>query len=85
MKAWAAFALLLAAATDAQKSPGGEGPAQHQYDEKALADVVAGKLTMRAAAFRTHDVRRALPGAERHPDSDPHLRNDFDIIQPMPQ
>lgn len=51
---------LFAAATDATKAPGGKGPAENRYDERPLADVVAGKLPLRAGAFRTQDIRRAL-------------------------
>ncbi|MCR9248350.1 MAG: amidohydrolase family protein [bacterium] len=51
---------LLAAAADADKGPGGEGPAEHQFDERALAAVATGQMTVRAAAVRTHDVHRAL-------------------------
>lgn len=51
---------LFAAATDKDQRPGGEGPAEHRYDEAPLAAVVGGKLPLRAAAFRSQDVRRAL-------------------------
>ncbi len=47
-------------ATDAGKAPGGEGPAENRYDERPLADVVAGKLPMRAGAGAAQDIRRAL-------------------------
>lgn len=49
-----------AAATDTDRSPGGAGSAEHRYDERPLADVVAGRLPLRAAALRAHDIRRAL-------------------------
>lgn len=49
-----------AAAADSGSSTGGEGPAEHRYDEQALADAANGKLTVRAAAVRTYDVLRAL-------------------------
>ena len=52
-------ALFSAAAANA-KGTGGEGFAEERYDEAALADVVGGKLPLRAAAFRAQDVRRAL-------------------------
>ncbi|MBM4062620.1 MAG: amidohydrolase family protein [Planctomycetes bacterium] len=51
---------LFAAATDPNKAPGGLGPAEHRYDERPLADVIAGKLPLRAAAWRSQDVRGAL-------------------------
>jgi imidazolonepropionase-like amidohydrolase len=51
---------VFAAATDADRSPGGQGAAENRYDEQPLAAVVAGKLPLRAAAFRSQDVRRAL-------------------------
>lgn len=51
---------LFAAATDSVKTPGGTGPAENRYDERPLADVVGGKLPLRAGAFRTQDIRRAL-------------------------
>lgn len=51
---------LLQQATDADTGANGEGSAENRYDEAALADVVAGKLPVRAAAFRAQDVRRAL-------------------------
>lgn len=51
---------LFAAATDKDTSPGGEGPAENRYDERPLADAVAGKLPVRAAAQRGQDLRRAL-------------------------
>lgn len=47
-------------ATDAVKKPGGEGAAENRYDERALADVVGGKLPLRAGAFLANDIRRAL-------------------------
>ncbi len=49
-----------AAATDAVSGPGGRGAAENRYDEQPLADVVAGKLPVRAAAFAANDIRRAL-------------------------
>ncbi len=49
-----------AAATDTNRAPGGEGPAEHRYDERPLADVVARKLPMRAGAQLGNDIRRAL-------------------------
>jgi imidazolonepropionase-like amidohydrolase len=49
-----------AAATDTNDAPGGEGPAEHRYDERPLADVVARKLPLRAAAQLGNDIRRAL-------------------------
>jgi imidazolonepropionase-like amidohydrolase len=49
-----------ASATDAAKAPGGRGAAEHRYDERPLADVVAGKLPLRAGAFAANDIRRAL-------------------------
>ncbi|MBL8752087.1 MAG: hypothetical protein JNK15_02195, partial [Planctomycetes bacterium] len=49
-----------AAATDADQRAGGEGPAENRYDERPLADVVKGKLPLRAAAFQAQDIRRAL-------------------------
>jgi imidazolonepropionase-like amidohydrolase len=51
---------LFASATDKTKGPGGEGPAEHQYDERALIEVIEGKLPIRAAANSTQDIRRAL-------------------------
>ncbi|MBL8747947.1 MAG: amidohydrolase family protein [Planctomycetes bacterium] len=51
---------LFAAATDPAHKIGGEGPAENRYDEQPLADVVGGKLPLRAGAFRTQDIRRAL-------------------------
>ncbi len=51
---------VFAAATDAVKAPGGRGPAEQRYDERPLADVIGGKLPLRAGAFRSQDVRRAL-------------------------
>jgi imidazolonepropionase-like amidohydrolase len=49
-----------AAATDAVKTPGGQGAAENRYDERPLADAVAGKLPLRAGAFFANDIRRAL-------------------------
>ena len=49
-----------ASATDAATAPGGHGAAENRYDEQPLADVVAGKLPLRAAAFAANDIRRAL-------------------------
>ncbi|MCU0863009.1 MAG: amidohydrolase family protein [Planctomycetes bacterium] len=49
-----------AAATDKNLAPGGEGPAEHRYDERPLAAVVGGKLPLRAGAFLANDIRRAL-------------------------
>mgnify|MGYP002623759714 CR=1 FL=1 len=51
---------LFASATDADDSPGGQGPAQHRCDEDPLAAVVAGRLPLRAAAFEAADIRQAL-------------------------
>lgn len=51
---------IFAAATDKDESAGGEGPAEHQYDETALRSVIAGKLPVRAGATETADIRRAL-------------------------
>jgi imidazolonepropionase-like amidohydrolase len=51
---------VFAAATDAVKKPGGQGPAEDRYDERPIAAVVGGKLPVRAGAFRSQDVRRAL-------------------------
>jgi imidazolonepropionase-like amidohydrolase len=51
---------LFAAATDPDPGAGGLGAAEHRYDERPLADVVARKLPLRAAAFRSQDVARAL-------------------------
>lgn len=51
---------VFAAATDKNTGPGGVGPAEHQYDERALRAVIEGKLPMRAAATSTQDIRRAL-------------------------
>ena len=51
---------LFGAATDKDKSPGGQGSAENRYDETPLADVIAGKLPLRAAALRSQDVSRAL-------------------------
>src|SRR5688572_20480142 len=49
-----------AAATDKNAAPGGTGAAENRYDEKPLADAVAGKLPLRVGAFLAHDIRRAL-------------------------
>ncbi|MFY9344237.1 MAG: amidohydrolase family protein [Planctomycetota bacterium] len=49
-----------ASATDANKLPGGRGAAENRYDERPLADVVAGRLPLRAGAFLANDIRRAL-------------------------
>ncbi|MBL8730785.1 MAG: amidohydrolase family protein [Planctomycetes bacterium] len=49
-----------AAATDADRRPGGQGQAENRYDEAPLAAVVAGKLAVRAGAARAQDIRRAL-------------------------
>lgn len=38
----------------------GAGPAQHRYAPDALRQVVEGSLTMRAAASKAYDIRRAL-------------------------
>lgn len=51
---------IFAAATDKNTDPGGEGPAEHRYDEKALRAVIGGTLPIRAGATSTHDIRRAL-------------------------
>lgn len=51
---------LFAAATDAVKEATGSKQAENRYDEEPLAQVIAGKLPLRAAAFRAQDVRRAL-------------------------
>lgn len=51
---------VFAAATDAVKAPGGQGPAEDRYDERPIADAIGGKLPVRAGAFRSQDVRRAL-------------------------
>jgi len=51
---------LFAAATDQDTGPGGKGAVENRYDEQPLAAVVAGKLPLRAAAFRSQDIRRAL-------------------------
>lgn len=51
---------LFAAATDKDRGPGGQGPAEHQYDERALRMVVEGKMPMRASAQSAGDIRRAL-------------------------
>lgn len=49
-----------AAATDKDQRAGGEGPAEHRFDERPLADVVQGRLPVRAGAFLANDIRRAL-------------------------
>ena len=49
-----------AAATDKDARAGGDGPAEHRYDERPLADVVKGALPVRAGAFLANDIRRAL-------------------------
>ncbi|MGC6487380.1 MAG: amidohydrolase family protein [Planctomycetota bacterium] len=51
---------LFAEATDKDRSPGGEGPAEHRYDERALRMVVAGEMPVRASAQAAGDIRRAL-------------------------
>ncbi len=51
---------LFAAATDDKNGVGGQGAVENRYDERALLAVVAGKLPLRAAAFRSQDVARAL-------------------------
>lgn len=51
---------IFASATDKNRGPSGEGPAEHQYDEDALRAVIAGKLPMRVGATSTYDIRRAL-------------------------
>ena len=51
---------LFADATDKDLGPGGEGPAEHRYDERALRMVVEGKMPMRASAQAAGDIRRAL-------------------------
>ena len=51
---------IFAAATDKNTGPGGVGPVEHQYDEKALRAVIGGTLPMRAGATSAHDIRRAL-------------------------
>ncbi|MBK8096312.1 MAG: amidohydrolase family protein [Planctomycetes bacterium] len=51
---------LFAAAVDEQQGLTGEGLAENQYTEVALADVVKGKLPVRAGAWKAADVRRAL-------------------------
>lgn len=38
----------------------GEGPAQRRYDAEPLAQAAAGKLPVRAAAWKLADIRRAL-------------------------
>ena len=49
-----------AAATDKDTRAGGDGPAEHRYDERPLADVATGALPVRAGAFLANDIRRAL-------------------------
>lgn len=49
-----------AAATDANKAPGGQGQSENRYDERPLAAVVARTLPVRAGAFLANDIRRAL-------------------------
>lgn len=51
---------VFAQATDNVQAPGGKGAAENRYDEQPLADVIAGKLPLRAGAFAAHDIRRAL-------------------------
>jgi len=51
---------IFAAATDKDTSAGGDGPAEKQYDERALRSVIGGTLPMRAAATSAQDIRRAL-------------------------
>jgi imidazolonepropionase-like amidohydrolase len=51
---------LFAAATDRHVGAGGQGAVENRYDEQPLAAVVGGKLPLRAAAFRSQDIRRAL-------------------------
>lgn len=51
---------LFAASTDKDNGPGGEGPAEHQFDERALRMVVEGKMPMRASAQSASDIGRAL-------------------------
>jgi imidazolonepropionase-like amidohydrolase len=51
---------LFASATDKDQGPGGQGPAEHLYDERALRMVVEGKMPMRASAQDAGDIRRAL-------------------------
>ncbi|MCK5943453.1 MAG: amidohydrolase family protein, partial [Planctomycetes bacterium] len=51
---------LFASATDKDEGPGGQGPAEHRYDERALRMVVAGELPVRASAQEAGDIRRAL-------------------------
>lgn len=49
-----------AQATDNDHRAGGKGMVENRYDERALADVVKGKLPLRAGAFLANDIRRAL-------------------------
>jgi imidazolonepropionase-like amidohydrolase len=49
-----------AQATDKDLRPGGQGPAEHRYDERPLAAVIGGTLPLRAGAFVAQDIRRAL-------------------------
>ncbi|MEC7724660.1 MAG: amidohydrolase family protein, partial [Planctomycetota bacterium] len=51
---------LFAAASDKDPGPGGQGPAEHRYDERALRMVLQGKMPMRASAQTAGDIRRAL-------------------------
>ena len=51
---------LFAAATDKDLGAGGQGPAEHRYDERALRMVVEGKMPVRASAQGAADIRRAL-------------------------
>jgi imidazolonepropionase-like amidohydrolase len=51
---------LFAAASEQDSGPGGEGPAEHRYDERALRMVLQGKMPMRASAQTASDIRRAL-------------------------
>ncbi|MBL9076759.1 MAG: amidohydrolase family protein [Planctomycetes bacterium] len=51
---------LFAAATDTEAAPGGEGPAEHRYDERPLAAVVARQLPLRVATPTGRDLRAAL-------------------------
>lgn len=51
---------LFVQAASSKQATGGVGFAEERYEEAPLARVVAGKLPLRAAAFRAQDVRRAL-------------------------
>ena len=51
---------LLKSATPAVDGMSGEGPAQRRYDDGALASAAAGKLSVRAGAWKLADIRRAL-------------------------